>query len=112
VELPVTYDGEDLAWVATHCGLSAEEVVADTLGPVLALPEPERSDLLQTLDALLANNLNIAQTARQVHYHYNTLRYRLTKLEKLLGEFSRDAVTARRLGVALEILRMDDGQPR
>ncbi len=83
--------------------------VVDTLGPVLALPKPECSDLLQTLDVLLANHLHIARTAREVHFHYNTLRYRLTKLEKLLGQFGSDAATARRIGVALEILRMRGG---
>ncbi len=87
-----------------------EMFVTDTLGPVVELPDPERSDLLNTLDVLLANHLNIAQTAREVHYHYNTLRYRLIKLEKLLGGFSSDPATARRIGVALEILRMDGGR--
>ncbi|WP_406416268.1 allophanate hydrolase subunit 1 [Streptomyces sp. NBC_00873] len=28
VELPVRYDGEDLAWVAEHCGMEEREVVA------------------------------------------------------------------------------------
>jgi KipI family sensor histidine kinase inhibitor len=27
VEIPVVYDGEDLAWIADHCGLSVDEVV-------------------------------------------------------------------------------------
>jgi KipI family sensor histidine kinase inhibitor len=27
VEIPVTYDGEDLSWVAQHCGLTEREVV-------------------------------------------------------------------------------------
>lgn len=27
VEIPVTYDGEDLAWVARHCGLTEHDVV-------------------------------------------------------------------------------------
>lgn len=27
IEIPVTYDGEDLAWVAVHCGLGEREVV-------------------------------------------------------------------------------------
>lgn len=36
VEIPVTYDGEDLAWVAGHCGLSEREVVrAHTESPWL-----------------------------------------------------------------------------
>jgi KipI family sensor histidine kinase inhibitor len=28
VELPVRYDGEDLAWVAAHCGMKEREVIA------------------------------------------------------------------------------------
>jgi purine catabolism regulator len=80
--------------------------VSDVLGPVLELSEGDRAALLQTLDSLLANNFNIAQSAREVHYHYNTLRHRLVKLERLLGPFSTDAPTSRRIGVALEILRM------
>ena len=80
--------------------------VDDTLGSVLRLPETERVDLMQTLEALLEHNLNIAETSRNVHYHYNTLRYRLAKLERLLGPFSTDAGTARRVGVALEIRKM------
>ncbi len=80
--------------------------VSDVLGPVLELGEADRAALLQTLDSLLANNFNIAQSAREVHYHYNTLRHRLVKLERLLGPFSTDAPTSRRIGVALEILRM------
>jgi purine catabolism regulator len=80
--------------------------VEDTLGPVMSLPEPEREDLLQTLEALIRHNRNIAEAARHVHYHYNTLRYRLSKLERLLGPFSTDANVAIRVGVALQILQM------
>lgn len=85
---------------------------ADTLGPVFDLSDPERADLLKTLDVLLANHLNIAQSAREMHYHYNTLRSRMVKLEKLLGPFTSDAAAARRIGVALEIMRMrGNGRP-
>ncbi len=27
IEIPVTYDGEDLAWVAAHCGMDEREVI-------------------------------------------------------------------------------------
>jgi purine catabolism regulator len=49
---------------------------------------------------------NIAESARQLHYHYNTMRYRVSKLERLLGEFADDAQAVLRIGVALQILRM------
>jgi purine catabolism regulator len=80
--------------------------VSYTLGPVLDLPEPGRSDLLRTLAVYFDTRLNVAESARVLHYHYNTMRYRIGKLERLLGEFSGDAQAALRIGVALQILRM------
>jgi purine catabolism regulator len=78
----------------------------ETLGPLLVLNEPERSEMLTTLEALVERNMNMAETARHLHYHYNTLRYRLTKLEKLLGEFSTNAAIAMQISVALQIMQM------
>ena len=80
--------------------------VRDTLGPVLDLPEPTRSDLLKSLTVLSSTRYNIAESARILHYHYNTVRYRVTKLERMLGEFANDTSASLRIGVALEILRM------
>jgi PucR family transcriptional regulator, purine catabolism regulatory protein len=80
--------------------------VHDTLGPVLELPEPARADLLKSLAVLSGTRFNVAESARILHYHYNTMRYRVTKLERMLGEFADDAAAALRIGVALEILRM------
>jgi PucR family transcriptional regulator, purine catabolism regulatory protein len=80
--------------------------VHDTLGPVLDLPEPARTDLLKSLAVLSSTRFNVAESARILHYHYNTMRYRVTKLERMLGEFADDAAATLRIGVALEVLRM------
>jgi PucR family transcriptional regulator, purine catabolism regulatory protein len=80
--------------------------VHDTLGPVLDLPEPGRGDLLRTLAVFFDTRFNVAESARELHYHYNTMRYRIGKLERLLGDFADDAQAALRIGVALQILRM------
>jgi PucR family transcriptional regulator, purine catabolism regulatory protein len=80
--------------------------VRDTLGPLLDLPEPTRSDLLKSLAVLSSTRFNVAESARVLHYHYNTMRYRVTKLERMLGNFADDAAATLRIGVALEILRM------
>ncbi|HUZ56971.1 MAG TPA: PucR family transcriptional regulator ligand-binding domain-containing protein [Streptosporangiaceae bacterium] len=82
--------------------------VRDTLGPVLDLPEPARTDLLRTLAVLLDTQINVAESARLLHYHYNTMRYRVGKLERLLGEFVDDAQAVLRVGVAMQILRMHE----
>jgi PucR family transcriptional regulator, purine catabolism regulatory protein len=80
--------------------------VNDTLGLVLELPEPARTDLLRSLAVLSSTRFNVAESARILHYHYNTMRYRVTKLERLLGDFANDGAAELRIGVALQILRM------
>jgi purine catabolism regulator len=80
--------------------------VTDTLGPLLDLPEPSRSDLLKSLSVLSSTRFNVAESARILHYHYNTMRYRVTKLERMLGPFADESSAQLRIGVALQILRM------
>ena len=43
------------------------------------------SDMLHTVNCFLDNNLNIAETARQLHIHRNTLLYRLDQIDKETG---------------------------
>jgi purine catabolism regulator len=59
-----------------------------TLGPVIAYEaEHPGCGLLATLDAFLAADRNVARAARVLFVHYNTVKYRLERLESLLGPF-------------------------
>ena len=78
----------------------------ESLGPLLRLDPAERDDLLRTLEALVECNLNVARAARRLYFHYNTLRYRITKLERLLGPFTTDPGLCLQIGLALQIIRI------
>lgn len=78
----------------------------DTLGPLLTLAAAESQDLLRTVAVLLDTGMNVAESARLLHFHYNTLRYRINKIETLLGPFTTDAQLRLRVTLALQVREM------
>jgi purine catabolism regulator len=87
-------------WVIGMCDADALHTKAQSLiGPI-----EERPDLIETLRMYLDENASVAVTAQRLHLHQNSVRYRLTQIERLLDVTLADHATLTELRLALMAL--------
>jgi sugar diacid utilization regulator len=63
----------------------ARQFARDTFGPLLSAHSGKSEELLATLDAFLRRGRNVRDCADELGVHPNTVRYRLSGIERLTG---------------------------
>lgn len=83
------------------------EFVQRAIGPLVEHDRTNRTDLVDTL-AVWLETRNMAEAARRVHVHYNTLKNRLERIEAIIGPVVTDAARALECEVAIHVERHYD----
>lgn len=63
----------------------AEELLEETMRPLVAYDERHSADLVPTLRTYVSNDLNMTRTAKDLHVNPNTVAYRLKRIAMLTG---------------------------
>lgn len=83
-----------------------EKYFEQTLGALHRYDKRHNSNLFETLEGLVENKFNLAETSRSLFIHRNTLLYRMEKIKELLQTDFRDAEELLKFHLALKIFRM------
>ncbi|WP_194893222.1 PucR family transcriptional regulator [Catenulispora pinisilvae] len=75
------------------------------LGGLDSMPAEDRVLLLDTFGAWLDSSGSTEETARRLHVHPNTVRYRLRRLEERTGRLLSDPRQVAELSLAFEVVR-------
>lgn len=81
----------------------------DTLAGILRQKKESRNELLRTLRAYFASGCNLRQTAKDLFMHYNTIQYRVRRVEELLGIRLDDPEARLALQLAMKLLELYQG---
>ena len=80
------------------------------IGPLLGYDGDHNGALVHTLEVFLRCEGNRVRAAKELFVHYNTLRYRLSQIDRLVGGRSGDSTTRLNLQLALAAHRLLQGR--
>ncbi|KXP03596.1 helix-turn-helix domain-containing protein [Tsukamurella pseudospumae] len=81
----------------------------DTIGPVIEHDRHSSSELVRTMQVLVAENMNIAATARALELHPNTVIKRLHRVSDLLGPHWQAGSDSLAIRIALNLHALAHG---
>lgn len=67
-----------------------EDFYSDVMGPLIEYDRQNNTEFVKTLKVYFENKLNHNKTARDLYIHRNSLTYRVTRIEEILGRSLRD----------------------
>jgi sugar diacid utilization regulator len=79
---------------------------SDTVEPLVAYDEQYETDLLQTVEAFLDADGNVAGTAQRLFTHRHTIRYRLERVRELTGLDVGSTDGREKLSLGLKAMRV------
>ena len=82
---------------------SLERFCLDAIGPLLVYDRENDTDLASTLRTFLEQNQNSTRTAKLLFIHYNTLRYRLERINAILGDVLENPQQRLEIELALQL---------
>ena len=85
---PIWFEEIYLYLLLERSGRNAEvqDWVNRTLGPLVEYDRRNKTDLHQTLEVYFDTNQTLQEAAHTLHIHPNTLKYRLGRIEQILGQ--------------------------
>ncbi|WP_077213521.1 helix-turn-helix domain-containing protein [Bacillus dakarensis] len=85
---------------------SMKEFCEKYLGPLINYQYTSGNDLIHSLQVFLDHESVIQSAADELHVHYNTLRYRLKRIEEIIGLDLKDPQIKLNLRISLLIYRL------
>src|ERR671936_1514310 len=85
---------------------------AETVEPLVAYDEQYETGLVQTVEAFLEADGNVAATAQRLFTHRHTIRYRLERVRELSGLDVGSSDGRERLSLGLKAMRVLGIPPR
>jgi purine catabolism regulator len=90
--------------LATVPAADLNDFVRDAIGPLVDHDTQNNGELVDTL-AVWLETRNMAEAARRMHVHYNTLKNRLERIEGIVGPVVADSARALECEIAIYITR-------
>ncbi len=83
-----------------------ENYVEELLQPVFNYDRKKKGELVKTLETYYETNRNLKMTSTKLYTHYNTVLYRIKKIEELTGISLDNPENALNLEIAVNILKL------